>query len=260
MGLLRTALTMIARVLLGIAIALGIASVGWSALQHGMQQGGEMAGDLVASLTQSLGDAYQQAVDQLGQQTEQVVAQSVQGIGAFAFGNASAAQVETALELGSGGATSADSFPDAALGALYQDWKDDIDAPIARVFAGTSINSEVLGGVAGGSVTAIELLDRLDDVTLDTVASNAQGLSITASSHQVPVSLPQDARDHMSLADGACVEFCWRAQDLVAAVRELKRGNLTAYGPVSSAALNAKGALETMDANMLAAESLLGAA
>ena len=259
MGLLRTALTMIARVLLGIAIMLGLASVGWSALQHGMQQGGAAAGDLVASITQSLGDAYQQAVDQLGRQTEQVVAQSADGVFGFALGNASPAQVEAALELGSGGATSAESFADAGLGSLYQSWKEDIDAPLGRVFAGTSIDSEVLGGVAGGSITAIELLDRLDDATLDTIASNARGLAITAGSHQVPVSLPQDVRDHMALADSACVEFCGYAQELVGAVRELKRGNLTAYGSVSSAALGARGALETMDSHMLAAESLLGA-
>lgn len=259
-------LSIITSILLSITILLGIVSavftLGSSAVRAGFDE---------------LGASFQGGVDAIRAAVDDMVSGSdlmsglASGLGAgFWSGSGSGAASSGAgvdlsdvgglFGLGSGGQTSAASFANPEQGAAYQAWKSAIDAPVQRVFAGTSIDETMLEGVSGGSRSATDVLTALDETALATISANATNLRGTALANVPSSVLPADVQQNMGAANQSCATFCDQVQVLVGEVRSFKAGNLLSASGLYSAAGAAKAALDEMDAAMLAAEQALGAA
>lgn len=251
-------LSIITSILLSITILLGIVSavftLGSAAVRSGFDE---------------LSESFQGGVDSIRAAIDDLVSGSdlmsglASGLGSgFWSGGGSDAgasgaglgldDVGSLFGLGSGGQTSAESFADPTQGAAYQAWKDAIDAPMQRVFAGTSIDETMLEGVSGGSRSATDVLTALDETALSTISANATNLRATALANTPSSILPAEAQQNMSAANQSCADFCDQVQELVDQVRSFKAGNLLSAGGLYSAAGEAKAALDEMDAAMVA--------
>lgn len=256
-------LSIIAGILMSIAVVLGVVSavytLGSAAVQAGFSQ-------LSASFEGGV-DQIRSAIDDLvdGSALQSALASGLgAGLGSGgadgAGGGFSLPDVGELLGLGSGGQTTAESFADPDQGRAYQGWKDVVDAPMQRVFAGTGIDETMLEGISGGSGTATEALRVLDDAALATISANATNLRATALANTPPAALPDGVRQSMQAANESCADFCDEVQRLVEGARSVKAGNLLSAGELYSAAGAAKSALDAMDASMREAEQALGAA
>lgn len=154
----------------------------------------------------------------------------------------------------------AGDFADPVQGQAYLAWRQAVADPVGQIFAGTGVTAAMLEGVAGGSVSARDVLASLDEAALQAVSSSAASYAATVAATSVPASLDDAVRAQLWEANSAAQSFAASVQTVVGAIRSVKAGGWGSLDDLMSAANTAVANLQTLEACMAQAEALLGAA
>lgn len=234
------------------AIDAGWEAVAGSVSGNGLSVGAQESAEAAGGTAGTAAAAGQGAAEVAGQAAGTTGAA---GQGAAAGTTGAAGQGSSASS--SAAATPAAGFADAAQGQAFLAWKGAVADPVGHVFGGTGVTEALLEGVAGGSSSARGILTSLDDAALSAVSTSASNYAATVAATAVPSALPAEARAQMWQAGSAAQSFAASVQTLVAALRDVRSGSISALGDLLSAADSCIQASREMDACVAAAEDAL---